>query len=66
MEEKEIYRQCFASLICERTPCYDKDLDMMFNGHYIILIDGNFETETYEESDEKAIEFFKEYFKNKH
>lgn len=67
-EEKEIYREAFGSLIRDSS-AYDYNNEpygiIHFPGRYRVLVDGWYETEFSAETDEEAIEKFKEYFKNK-
>ena len=48
----EIYRQIFVSL----------NRDNRYQSHYIVLLDGTFEDEFWADSDDKAIEQFKEMY----
>jgi len=56
---KEIYRQAFASLIEDAQP------DEQYPGSYRVLVDGCFETNFLADSQEEAIQKFKDYFANK-
>ena len=48
----EIYRQIFVSL----------NRDNRYQSHYIVLLDGTFEDEFWADSDDNAIEQFKEMY----
>lgn len=56
---KEIYRQAFASLI------EDTQSDGQYPGSYRVLVDGCFETNFSADSQEEAIQKFKDYFAEK-
>ena len=57
--DNEIYRQAFGALLEDRTPT------PTIPGHYRVLVDGNYETEFSADSQEDAIQQFKDYFENK-
>ena len=65
---KEIYREAFASLVKDSNA---QDFDngdygiAHYPGFYRVLVDGNYETEFSAETDEEAIQKFKNYFANK-
>lgn len=65
---KEIYREAFASLVKDSDA---QDFDngdygiAHYPGFYRVLVDGNYETEFSAETDEEAIQKFKDYFANK-
>lgn len=69
MNEKEIYREAFASLIKDKE-AHDYDNNpygtIHFPGAYRILVDGNYETEFSAETDEEAIKKFKKHFCDKY
>lgn len=61
--ENEIYRQAFGALIkdSDAADFDNQGVTLHLKGSYRILIDGNFEIEFTADSDEEAIEFFKDY-----
>lgn len=68
MEDNEIYRECFASLIKDNEA---KDMQngsygtIHFPGWYRVLVDGNFECQFSAETDDEAIQKFKKHFEEK-
>ena len=66
-ENVEIYRECFASLVRDRSPTVFRDDNYISKipGYYRVLIDQNYETEFCANNDDEAILKFKEYFRNK-
>ena len=68
MNEKEIYRELFASLIKDsdaKTVNNEPYGTLHFPGSYRVLVDGNYETEFSAETDNEAIAKFKKYFDKK-
>lgn len=66
--DKEIYREAFGSLVKDSDA---QDFDnspygtVHYPGFYRVLVDGTYETEFSAETDEEAIQKFKDYFANK-
>jgi hypothetical protein len=68
MNDKEIYRELFASLIKDseaKTVNNEPYGAIHFPGAYRVLVDGNYETEFSAETDNEAIAKFKKYFDKK-